>query len=209
MPGKAKPVGRAGMPTEQVYVPDRASWRQWLEDNHAVSSGIWLVFDKKSSRTDRLLYSDSVEEALCYGWIDSTIRPLDDARYMQLFTPRKPKSNWSRLNKERVARLQKADLIRPAGASAIAEAKKNGSWSKLDTVEALSVPDDLAKELAKSAIALKNFNAFAPSARKGFLHWVHNCKRPETRAERIRTVVRCAKENRKFRDAPAPRKPAK
>lgn len=187
------------MPTEQVYVPDRASWRKWLKTNHAKSAGVWLIFDKQSTRRDRLPYADAVEEALCFGWIDSTLRPLDERQYMQLFTPRKPKSSWSKVNKERVTRLIEQKLMQPAGTAAIAEAKRNGSWTKIDAVESLTVPPDLEKALAANRAALANFNAFPKSARKGYLHWVQNCKRPETRAERIRTVVTCAKANVKFR----------
>ncbi len=193
-----------GMPSLQLYVPDRDAWREWLASNHASSSGVWLIYDRKTSRKDRLQYADAVEEALCFGWIDSTVRPLDEARYMQLFTPRKPKSTWSKVNKERAARLIRLRVMQPAGRAAIAEAKRNGSWSKIDTVEALSVPPDLAQALAVSAVALKNFNAFSPSSRKGYLHWVHNCVRPETRAERIHTVVQCARRNQKSRHVPAP-----
>jgi uncharacterized protein YdeI (YjbR/CyaY-like superfamily) len=158
-----------------------------------------LIFDKKGSRADRLAYAAAVEEALCFGWIDSTLRPLDDAQYMQLFTPRKPTSSWSKLNKERVARLIREKLMAPAGAAAIATAKRNGSWTRIDDVEALRIPDDLAKALSANRKALEHFNAFPRSLRKGYLHWISNCKRPETRAERIRTVVTCAEENVRHR----------
>jgi uncharacterized protein YdeI (YjbR/CyaY-like superfamily) len=104
---------------EQVYVRDRADWREWLAANHSTSPGIWLVFDKKASRADRLAYADAVEEGLCFGWIDSTVRTLDDARYLQLFTPRKAKSTWSRSNKERVERLISQGLMAEAGLAAM------------------------------------------------------------------------------------------
>ena len=178
---------------------NRAEWRRWLVKNHARSPGIWLVFDKKSSRADRLAYADSVEEALCYGWIDSTLRPIDDAQYMQLFTPRKPKSGWSRLNKQRLERLIEQGLMAEAGLAAIEVAKANGSWAKLDAIEDLTIPDDLAAALAKVPDAARNFAAFAPSARKGYLHWVQNTVRPETRAFRVAEVVRHAAAGRKSR----------
>lgn len=178
---------------EQVYVKNRAAWRRWLVKHHARSPGIWLVFDKKTSRVDRLPYADAVEEALCYGWIDSTVRPLDETRYQQLFTPRKPKSTWSRLNKERVARLLEQGLMAPAGQASIDVARANGTWSSLDAVEALEVPEDLAAALAQHPEATRNFAAFSPSSRKGYLHWVRQAVRPETRAARIAEVVaRCA-----------------
>ena len=197
---------RTGMPTEKVYVPDRASWRKWLRTNHAKSTGIWLVFDKQSARKDRLPYADAVEEALCFGWIDSTLRPLDEKQYMQLFTPRKPKSSWSKVNKDRVTKLIDAGLMHASGASAIAEAKRNGSWSKIDAVEALTMPPDLRKALDARKGAFANFNAFPKSARKGYLHWIQNCKRPETRAERIRTTVECAAHNVRYRQDLPPSK---
>jgi len=162
---------------EQVYVPDRKGWRKWLAKNHTKSKGIWLVFDKKTAREDRLSYADAVEEALCFGWIDSTLRPLDHAQYMQLFTPRKPKSGWSKLNKDRVARLTEQGLITKAGLDAIELAKKNGSWSHLDEIEAMIVPPDLAAALKAKPVALKNFEALPRFARKQFLYWVNGGKR--------------------------------
>lgn len=177
----------------------RAAWRRWLARHHASSPGIWLIFDKKASRPGRLAYADSVEEALCYGWIDSTLRPLDETRYMQLFTPRKARSTWSKLNKERVARLLAGDLIAPAGLAAIDTAKANGTWTALDSVEALEVSDDLANAFAKQPIAARNFAAFSPTSRKGYLHWLRQAVRPETRAQRIAAVVQHCAANLKAR----------
>ena len=181
----------------RVYVPDRAAWRAWLEANHATSPGIWLVFDKKSAGRERLAYGDAVEEALCFGWIDSLTRTLDAAQYLQLYTPRKPKSTWSRPNKERVERLRAAGLLRPPGIAAIELAQANGSWSALDQVDSLEIPPDLAKALARSPTAKRNFDAFPPSARRGYLYWVLSAKRAETRAERIAKVVDLAARNLK------------
>jgi uncharacterized protein YdeI (YjbR/CyaY-like superfamily) len=184
---------------EQVYIRTRPAWRRWLAKNGARSPGIWLVYDKKSSRPERLAYADAVEEALCHGWIDSTLRSLDDTRYMQLFTPRKPKSTWSKLNKTRVARLIEEGLMAPAGLAAIETAKANGSWTSLDSVEAPEVPDDLAAAFAKNEKAARNFAAFSPSSRKGYLHWVRQAVRPETRAARIADVVKYCAANLKAR----------
>jgi uncharacterized protein YdeI (YjbR/CyaY-like superfamily) len=184
---------------EQVYVADRAEWRRWLETHNAVSPGIWLVFDKKSSRADRLTYGDAVEEALCFGWIDSTVRTLDDARYMQLMAPRKPKSTWSRANKVRVERLIALGLMAEPGLASIERAKANGSWVSLDSVEALVVPADLARALRAVPGAAKNFAAFSPSTRKGFLGWISGAVRPETRAHRVAHVVQYVATNQKSR----------
>jgi len=189
---------------EQVYVADRAAWRQWLATNHATSPGIWLVFDKKSSRADRLAYVDAVEEALCYGWIDSTVRTLDDARYVQLMAPRKPKSTWARTNKERVARLIEQGLMAEAGLASIERAKANGSWTSLDAVESLAVPADLARALRALPGAARNFAEFSPSARKAYLHWISQAVRAETRTHRVAHVAQFAASNQKSRHfAPA------
>jgi uncharacterized protein YdeI (YjbR/CyaY-like superfamily) len=183
---------------ERVYVPDRKAWRKWLSKNHAKSRGVWLVFDKKTAREDRLKYADAVEEALCFGWIDSTLRPLDHAQYMQLFTPRKPKSGWSKLNKDRVARLIEAGLMTQAGFDAIELAKKNGSWAHLDEIEAMVVPPDLAAALKAKPIALRNFEAFPRFSRKQFLYWLNGAKREETRKHRIKVLVGLAAKNERL-----------
>lgn len=193
------PTRGARASLEQVYAADRAAWRRWLADNHASSPGIWLVFDRKTSRPDRLAYVDAVEEALCYGWIDSTVRRLDDTKYVQLMAPRKPKSTWARTNKARVERLIAEGLMAAAGLASIERAKANGSWESLDAVEALLVPDDLVAALAARPGAAERFAALAPSARKGYLHWINGAVKPETRAHRVSEVARHAAENRKSR----------
>ena len=159
------------------------------------------MFDKKSSRPDRLAYGDAVEEALCFGWIDSVVRGVDDARYVQLFTPRKAKSTWSRSNKVRVDRLLAEGLMAAAGLASIEVAKANGSWESLDAVEAFVMPEDLATALAALPGAAKRFAAFAPSARKAYLHWISQAVRPETRAKRIQEVAGHAAAGRKTRQA--------
>jgi uncharacterized protein YdeI (YjbR/CyaY-like superfamily) len=199
-----RPPSRTLAQLEQVYVENRAAWRLWLVTNCARSPGIWLVFDKKAARPDRLAYGDAVEEALCHGWIDSTVRSIDDARYVQLFTPRKPKSTWSRANKVRVARLIEEGLMAAAGLAAIERAKENGSWTSLDAAEALVVPEDLAAALASRKGASANFSAFAPSARKGYLHWISQAVRPETRAERVARVAALAASNQRSRHLEPP-----
>ena len=172
-----------------VHPKDRAAWRAWLEENHRVSGAIWLVYDKKASGRTRLDYAHAVEEALCFGWIDSVLNPIDEHRYKQLFSPRKPTSEWSALNKRRVEKLIAEGLMTEAGLAVIRVAKKNGTWSKLDHVEAFVVPDDLARALSASAKAKKFFDTCAPSVRKAFLHRINSAKRPETRAFRVAEVV--------------------
>lgn len=184
---------------EQVYVPDRATWRRWLSRHHATSPGIWLVFDRASHNAKRLPYADAVEEALCFGWIDSTIRPLSETQYRQLFTPRKPKSTWSKLNKTRVAALIAKGRMHRAGLDAIERSKANGGWVSLDHVESLSMPPDLARALDAVTDARANFDAFAPSARKGYFHWISQAKRPETRKRRVDAVVALAAAGKRSR----------
>ncbi len=175
----------------------RAEWRAWLEENHATCSGAWLVYRKKGPKGEArsLTYDDAVEEALCFGWIDSVINRLDAARYKQLLTPRKPGSGWSALNKRRVQKLTKAKLLHPSGKAKIVAAKKDGSWTALDHIEALVVPPDFKKALSKKSGASKNFEAFTPGVKKLYLYRINSAKRPETRAKRIAALVALAAEN--------------
>jgi uncharacterized protein YdeI (YjbR/CyaY-like superfamily) len=182
---------------KSYFAKDRKAWRNWLEKNHVKSPGVWLIYYKKSSGRPRLEYNDAVEEALCFGWIDSTIRPLDEEKYMQRFTPRKPKSGWSGLNKKRIQRMIDSGLMTAAGLEKIELAKKNGSWESLDHIDALRVPADFAKALSKNKKAKINFENFPLFARKQFLYRINSAKRPETRKERIKSLVKMAAENRK------------
>lgn len=179
----------------------RTQWRRWLERNHASSPGIWMIYYKQQSGKRNFSYSDAVEEALCFGWIDSLPRKLDEERAMLKFTPRKPKSVWSQLNKTRVEQLIKAGLMTASGLGKIEQAKKNGSWNTLNTsnfhTDSNSLPDDLQKAFAKSKKALANFNNFSASYRRQFLFWIDSAKRPETRTGRIRQTVLMSAANKK------------
>jgi uncharacterized protein YdeI (YjbR/CyaY-like superfamily) len=177
---------------EIVEVPDRGSWRRWLEQRHEQRDAIWLVLHKKTSDGTSPSYEEAVEEALCFGWIDSTVNRLDEKRNVQLFAPRKPRSTWSASNKQRVARLERAGLLAPAGLAAIELAKENGSWNALDAVERLEEPPDLAAALEADAAARESWKGFSPSSRKAILWWVVSAKRPETRTKRIEQTVRMA-----------------
>ena len=146
-----------------------------------------MVFRKGAAR--QITYEAAVEEALCFGWIDSLMRPIDATRYKQLFTPRKPKSNWSALNKRRVERLIAAKRMTRAGLAKIEAAKQDGSWAKLDAVEAMVIPPDLKKALAANKKAKAFFDGSAPSSRKGALYWIAGVKSAELRAKRIAHVV--------------------
>ena len=137
-----------------------------------------------------------MEEALCFGWVDSRTRRLDDERYMLMFTPRKPGSPWSRPNKERVERLVASGLMTPPRLAKIEEAQRNGAWTVYDAIEDLVIPDDLAAALAEGTSAQETFEGFSISVRKNILWWIASARRPETRARRIAKTAAAVAENR-------------
>jgi uncharacterized protein YdeI (YjbR/CyaY-like superfamily) len=177
------------------YAPSRAAWRAWLAENHATALSVWLIIYRKESGTPTLTYDDAAEEALCFGWIDSKPNKRDAQSYYLFIAKRKPKSSWSKVNKDRVARLLAAGQIAPAGQTTIDIAKANGAWAALDAIEEGIVPDDLVAALAKNPSAKGYFEAFPKSVKRGILEWIGNAKRPETRAARIAETVRLAAEN--------------
>ncbi|HEX2619420.1 MAG TPA: YdeI/OmpD-associated family protein [Phototrophicaceae bacterium] len=191
MAGKSDPDNAA----ERVYTKDRQEWRAWLEQNHATAPGVWLIYYKKETGKPYFDHGDAVEEALCFGWIDSVRNTNDDESYLQFFSPRKAKSPWSKLNKTRVEMLIAEGLMTPAGLEKIEIAKQNGAWASYDAVEELTVPNDLAAALSENETARVNFEAFSPSSKKSILWWIESAKRPETRAKRIEETVRLAAEN--------------
>jgi uncharacterized protein YdeI (YjbR/CyaY-like superfamily) len=180
---------------EQYYAPDRAAWRAWLQEHHLTAPGVWLIYYKKRSGKPRVVYADAVEEALCFGWIDSRPNTLDAERYAQLFTPRQVKSPWSRLNKERVERLIAQGLMAPAGLAAIEAAKQAGTWDSYDEIEDLRIPPDLQEAFAQNVEAQRHFTSFSPTTQKQLLWWLASAKRPETRARRLGQLVAAAAEN--------------
>jgi uncharacterized protein YdeI (YjbR/CyaY-like superfamily) len=180
---------------ELVQPATRAEWRRWLERNHARRTGVWFVSWRTHTGKRRVEYDDAVEEALCFGWIDSQARTIDEERSAVWMSPRKPGSGWSRSNKERIARLERAGLLAPPGIAAVEVAKANGSWTLLDSVEALEEPGDLARALDAEPAARRHFDAFPPSARKQILYWIASAKRDETRRRRIEEAVRLAGQN--------------
>jgi uncharacterized protein YdeI (YjbR/CyaY-like superfamily) len=167
----------------------RAAWREWLAKNHGTSSGIWLVYAKKHTGLPSVSYEDAVLEALCFGWIDSLMKSIDDRFHMQMFTPRKPKSAWSATNKARVAALIKSGLMTPAGLAAIALAKKTGTWNAYAHVDSLAIPLELQRAFDANPDAKKNWPTYTASAQRSFLHMVNNFKRPQTREKYARRVV--------------------
>ena len=182
-----------------VHADDRATWRAWLEANHATVPGAWLVTWRPRSGRAGLDYEAAIEEALCFGWVDSTGGRVDDERGKLYFAPRKPRSVWAATNKVRVERLIADGRMAPAGLAAIERAKSNGSWEVLDSVERLEVPEDLAGALEARPPAADNFAAFPPSARKMLLGWVATARRPETRAARVTKIADAAARNERAR----------
>jgi uncharacterized protein YdeI (YjbR/CyaY-like superfamily) len=160
-----------------------------LRKHHAAAPGVWLRFAKKASGLPTVSYNDAVEEALCFGWIDGLMRPVDDTFFMQSFTPRKAKSMWAQSNKTRVARLTDQGLMTPAGLAAIEAAKACGSWDTLTAAESLTVPPELRRAINANARARKHWPAFTESQRKQFLYYLTTAKRAETRARRIAEIV--------------------
>jgi uncharacterized protein YdeI (YjbR/CyaY-like superfamily) len=179
----------------RVQVESRAQWRAWLAENHTQADGIWLVTFKKQMGDKYLPYDDIVEEALCFGWVDSLPRKLDDERTMLYISPRRKGSPWSRLNKTRVEKLIAAGLMTEAGMTLIEQAKADGTWTIYDEVEDLIIPPDLAAALAANPDAQKHFAAFSDSAKKGILWWIKSAKRAATREKRINETVRLAAQN--------------
>lgn len=178
-------------PIERITAVDGPAFGQWLHANHEAARAVWLVYYKKHSDTPSIAWSQAVDEALCFGWIDSTSKPIDKDQYEQYFTKRKPTSVWSKVNKAKVVELERQDRMQPAGRAAIEVAKANGSWTILDDAEAHIVPDDLA-EAFSSDVARSAFDAFAPSRRKNILSWIALAKRAPTRERRIQQTVEAA-----------------
>lgn len=173
----------------------RAEWRSWLLENHLRVQGVWLVSFKKGTGKPRIEYDESVEEALCFDWIDSKPNKLDDERSMLWFAPRKARTGWSRPNKERIERMLQAGLMHPTGLAKVEQAKADGSWTSLDAIEALQLPPDLAQALAAYPLAEQHFLAFPRSVRRGILEWIHTARKAETRAARIAETARLASVN--------------
>lgn len=196
-PGRSRPKSRGSTTAdaERVHAESRQAWRDWLADNHTRTTGVWLVSNKAHTGKPRMTYEESVEEALCFGWIDSVQRTVDDERAMLWFSPRRKGSGWSRPNKLRIERLQRAGLLRAAGRRAVEAAKTDGSWNALDEVENLVIPEHLGAALDATSNARRHFEAFPRSVRRGILEWIATAKRPETRQRRVGETAQLAERN--------------
>ena len=194
------------LPENHVHPLSRAAWRAWLEEHHGRDDGVWLVRYKKATGKPTLSYDEQVDEAICFGWVDSLPRRLGAERSMLYFAPRKPGSGWSRVNKARVDRMTAAGQMRPAGQALIDAAKADGSWTLLDAVENLEIPDDLAAALIRYPGSAAHFGAFPRSAKRGILEWIVQAKRAPTRANRIEETARLAARNERANSWPRPPK---
>ncbi|MFN7327468.1 MAG: YdeI/OmpD-associated family protein, partial [Chitinophagales bacterium] len=183
--------------TPTFYAKDRAAWRWWLEQHHQEESSIWLVIFKKESGIPSIYYPEAVEEALCFGWIDSKPNKRDEQSYYQFFSKRSPKSNWSKVNKDKVTTLIEKGLMQPAGMAMVELAQQNGTWNALEEVENVSLPPDLEACFKQDPTAFVHWEAFPRSAKRGILEWIQNAKKPETRLKRIQETVRLAALNQR------------
>ncbi|MEM1125717.1 MAG: YdeI/OmpD-associated family protein [Bacteroidota bacterium] len=190
------------LPPNTVHPLTREAWRAWLERHHQRQEGVWLISYKKATGQPAVDYEAAVQEALCFGWIDSIRRRVDDERSRLYFAPRKAGSGWSRPNKQRVAQLLADGLMRPAGQAKIDAAQADGSWSALDDVENLVVPEDLAAAFARYPGSAAHWEAFPRSAKRGILEWIQTAKRAPTRAKRIEETARLAQENQRANQWP-------
>jgi uncharacterized protein YdeI (YjbR/CyaY-like superfamily) len=173
------------LPPHAVEAHDRAAWRRWLSRHHTQANGVWLVMARKGGDYESPTYDEAVEEALCFGWIDSKPGRLDERRSLLWFAPRKPKSAWSGPNKRRVEALEAAGLMHGSGQAKVDEARRNGLWTKLDAVESLDLPADLAVALAARPPAATVWDAFPRSVKRGILEWIVQARKPQTRTERV------------------------
>lgn len=174
----------------EVFCPtSQQEWRQWLEENHSSKQSVWLVYHKKKAQMPTISWSQAVDEALCFGWIDSTAKPIDEHTYRQFFTKRKPKSVWSKVNKDKIVQLTKAGLMTEAGYKIIEIAKQNGSWTILDDVEALIIPEDLEKAFQTQSGSKEIFLSLSKSVQKANLYRLVLAKSLETRQKRIQETL--------------------
>jgi len=180
---------------KSIYLENRNAWRNWLKENHVSEKNVWLKIYKKQSQTPSVYYDEAVDEALCFGWVDSSIKKGNDEFYYQFFAKRNPKSNWSRVNKAKIEKLMSEALMAEAGLKMVEIAKETGTWTALDDVENLISPPDLQEKLDQNSIAKAYFEAFPRSVKRGILEWLLNAKQAETRQKRIEEIVSLAEKN--------------
>ncbi len=184
----------------ELYFPRDVEWREWLEINHSnYPQGVYLIFYKLENGVPTMRWEEAVRVALCYGWIDSTVKSLGGGKRQQYFCPRNPKSNWSALNKKYIKELDDKGLVHESGRKTINLAKKTGTWTAMDDVENLVIPPELQKAFDTNPVAFENYNSFSRGYRKSYLAWLHQAKRPETRSNRVKEIIRLCEANMKNR----------
>jgi uncharacterized protein YdeI (YjbR/CyaY-like superfamily) len=179
-----------------IYAKNRKEWRYWLQKNHHSQKGIWLVYYKKHTGQTSISYTDAVEEAICFGWIDGQIKKIDDDKYMQRYTPRKPKSLWSEVNIERAKKMINLGYMAEFGLKALHEGMKTNE--RIPSSKNFSVPPYLKTALIKNKKAWNNFQNFSPSAQLAYVYWVNTAKTEETRQKRIKKTIEQLAMNKKF-----------
>jgi uncharacterized protein YdeI (YjbR/CyaY-like superfamily) len=184
----------------QLYFKQHSEWRAWLQENHNNYTGVYLIFYKVENKEASMRWEEAVKVALCFGWIDSTVKSLGNGKRQQYFTPRKPKSVWSALNKRYIKELLAGNLMHESGLNSIEIAKKNGSWTSLDDVENLVIPTELQDAFDKNPTAFTNYKAFSKSYKKSYLYWLNQAKRQATREKRISKIIKFCEKNIKSRD---------
>lgn len=183
--------------TEIFYPKSKAEWRKWLHENHISKQAVWLVYYNKKSEIESITWSEAVDEALCFGWIDSKRISIDKDTSHQFFSKRKPKSTWSKINKNKVQQLIETGLMTEAGLTCIETAKQNGAWTILDEVEELIIPKDLETEFAKKTNAKDFFCSSSKSFKKIILYWLVSAKTTETRQKRLAEIIESGEQNLK------------
>ena len=185
--------------TERLHVTNRDDWRAWLRKNHDTEKEIWVIYYKKHTGKPSILYDDSVEEALCFGWVDSIIKRIDDAKFARKFTPRKAKSRWSEANKKRARKMMNEGKMTKAGLAKIREAKSNGEWFKTAPVKReLVIPAYVKKAFMTNEKALDNFNNLANGYKRQLVGWITSAKKEETRKRRLAEAIRLLEQNKKL-----------
>lgn len=185
---------------QEHYFKNDTEWRNWLHENHSNTNGIYLIFYTVAHEKDSMRWEEAVRVALCYGWIDSTVKSLGNGKRRQYFCPRKPKSVWSKINKDYIEELTGKGLMHESGLKKIEAAKKDGSWTALDDVENGIVPQDLQKAFNRNKKAFENYQNFTRGQRKSYLYWLKQAKREETRKIRIAEIIRLCRANIKSRN---------
>lgn len=183
-----------------LYFPTAIQWRGWLHENHETHDAVYLIFYKVSSNKPSMRWEEAVKVAICYGWIDSTVKKIDDEKRKQYFSPRNVKSVWSRLNKNYIEQLINDNLMHASGLKSIEIGKKNGSWDALNDVDNEVIPPELKAAFHIHPIAYKNYKNFATSYRKSYLYWLHSAKREVTRQKRIDAIIVLCTANKKQKE---------